>query len=195
MELPVVTRDLVWRVSPEERSDAGEQWRTMGLPENGIVIGLVPTGGYPQKKWPVEYYAEFAAASSRLGAAQFLAIWGNETERTGCETIRRIAGDHVKIAPKSHLRRTAAFLERCSMVVGNDSGPFHIATALNKHVIGLYGHTDMTHQGPYSRHAVTIQSGACVMEERHCIECANPVCMTGIKPAQVITAARTMLGL
>ncbi|MDT8325166.1 MAG: glycosyltransferase family 9 protein, partial [Bacteroidota bacterium] len=141
MDIPVRTRALVWRVSDAERSRAAANWRALQLPEDLPVTGLIPTGGYPSKKWPVGHWIALARDMD-LGDRRFLVFWGSESERRDALAIEKESAGRALAAPAGSLRDAAALMQRCSSVVGNDSGPTHIATALQLPVVTFYGPSD-----------------------------------------------------
>lgn len=109
------------------------------LDSHGAVV-LLPGAGRPEKIWPVE---RFRALAQRLGD-RALAVWGPGEE----ERARAIG---CRMAPKTSLRELAQLLKTASVVVGGDTGPLHLADALETKVIGLYGPTNPRRNGPYSQ--------------------------------------------
>ena len=189
MGIPVRTRSLVWNVSAEERAQADRHWRDLALPENEKVVGIISTGGFPSKKWPVAYWREMTR-SDVLKDVRFLAFWGSERERREAEEIARDSGGRITVAPPTTLREDAALMDRCACFVGNDSGPLHIATALDKPVLAFYGPTRPKSQGPWSDKAVVLQADDVDAICCRRVDCPDPVCMKGIHPSR---AAETLL--
>ncbi|MFA6235462.1 MAG: glycosyltransferase family 9 protein [Bacteroidota bacterium] len=186
MDIPERSRALVWRISAAERLRAAEQWQAMKLPDSVPVIALIPTGGYPSKKWPLEHWRELTV-DPRLKDMHFLVFWGSESERKDAEEIARTSGRTVA-APEGTLREAAALMDRCAAVVGNDSGPTHIATALRKPVVAFYGPSDPKSQGPWSDRATVLRIDD--VENRCCrrLDCPDPICMTGIPAERAVEA-------
>jgi lipopolysaccharide heptosyltransferase II len=193
MGIPVRTRELVWRVSETERALAARAWKTLQLPEDGSVIGLIPTGGYPSKKWPLQSWIGLTG-DSRLSGLRYLVFWGNEVELRDAQAIEKASRGTARAAPAGSLRDAAALMERCRAVVGNDSGPTHIATALQLPVVTFYGPSDPRSQGPWSDHARVLQIAD--VETRCCrrLDCPDPVCMTEISVGRAAEALLWQLG-
>ena len=191
MDIPERTRSLVWRVSEAEREAAEARWRTLGLDDTTPVVALIPTGGYPSKKWPVAHW-EALVTDPRFAGLRFLAFWGNETERRDAGQLAS-ASAAVRVAPEGTLRETAALLQRCAAAVGNDSGPAHIATALGLPAVMFYGPSDPKSQGPWSDRAEVLSIDD--VETRCCrrLDCPDPVCMTGIAPSRAAEALERAL--
>lgn len=191
LEIPERTRALVWRVSDIERERAARQWDALGFPSNVPVVALIPTGGYPSKKWPRTHWRQLLRTPG-LEGVHFLVVWGSETERLDAERI--VEGNpHAAIAPPGTLRDTAALLARCDAAVGNDSGPAHIATALGLPVVMFYGPSDPKSQGPWSPRAEVLRIED--VETRCCrrLDCPDPVCMTGISASRAAEALLRVL--
>jgi len=192
MGIPIRTRELVWRVSETERDNAAKIWKDLQLPGDGTVVGLIPTGGYPSKKWPLQHWTALTK-SAQLSGMRFLVFWGNENERRDAQAIARESGGAAAAAPAGTLRDAAALMERCQAVVGNDSGPTHIATALQLPVVTFYGPSDPRSQGPWSDNARVLQIDD--VETRCCrrLDCPDPVCMTEIVPQRTVDALLDVL--
>ncbi|MCB2206475.1 glycosyltransferase family 9 protein [bacterium] len=191
MGIPEVTTDLVWRVSDDEAARAGEWWEESALRGDSRVIGLIPTGGYPSKKWPLDHWIELTQ-HMELKDRRFLVFWGSDAERRDAEAIARESKGRAVAAPKGTLRNAAALMQRCASIVGNDSGPTHIATALQKPVVAFYGPSDPRSQGPWSKKARVLQIDD--VETRCCrkLECADPVCMYGITVQRTAATLRAL---
>ncbi|MEO8100531.1 MAG: glycosyltransferase family 9 protein [Acidobacteriota bacterium] len=107
------------------------------LPEGRFVLAC-PLAGWASKQWPLEYYEELAA-----GLKVPLVLNGSPHAE---ETLSRVSGAHIHISGVSGLIYAT---RRASAVVGVDSGPLHLAAALSKPGVAIYGPTDPAAHGPY----------------------------------------------
>ncbi|MEP6960843.1 MAG: glycosyltransferase family 9 protein [Acidobacteriota bacterium] len=107
------------------------------LPEGRFVLAC-PLAGWASKQWPLEYYEELAAALKVP-----LVINGSPG---AAETLARVNGAHLHISGVSGLIHAT---RRATAVVGVDSGPLHLAAALSKRGVAIYGPTDPAAHGPY----------------------------------------------
>jgi ADP-heptose:LPS heptosyltransferase len=57
----------------------------------------------------------------------------------------------INLAGKTNLRQLVALLERASLVIANDTGPMHIAAALGRPLVTMFGPTSPVRTGPYQR--------------------------------------------
>jgi heptosyltransferase I len=108
---------------------------------------VVPATANPKKDWLPERFAEVVDALERdLGYRAVLL--GGPGER---ETRVARASTAPVWAMGDGVRRLAWVLDLCSLVVAPDTGPVHIARAMDVPVVGLYGHTNPWRVGPYRK--------------------------------------------
>ncbi|MBN2870734.1 MAG: lipopolysaccharide heptosyltransferase I [Campylobacterales bacterium] len=107
------------------------------LREGGKAVACVIGASWPSKCYPKEH---FAAVCSALGHPCYL-IWGSENERLDAEWIARHAPNAL-VAPRMSLPELVRFISHCDLTIGNDTGPTHIAWAMNRASITLFGPTN-----------------------------------------------------
>ena len=111
------------------------------LPAEPFAVFL-PATHWPTKRWPVGRFAELVTPlRERFGLAAVVA---------GGPDAEPVPGA-VSIAGKTTLRQLVAVLERASLVVANDTGPMHVAAALGRPLVTVFGPTDPGRTGPYGR--------------------------------------------
>lgn len=112
--------------------------------EDILVVAVHPGAKYFRefKMWPLENYCELIRQISLLYKAKFVLV-GDAGEADAAETIRsRIeSADIVNTAGKTTISQMAALIKDSDFFIGNDSGPLHIAIALNVSSIGIFGFT------------------------------------------------------
>ena len=101
-------------------------------------IAMVIGASWPSKEYPKEKFAELCFG---LEEVQCILIWGSEREYEYAEYIAERASNAI-IAPKLSLRELTATIEHCDLVIGNDTGPTHLAWAMNRPSITLFGPTN-----------------------------------------------------
>jgi lipopolysaccharide heptosyltransferase II len=192
LEIPVNVKALTFNLTDEER-----RYKKTFYDEAGInrkrVIGLIPTGGWACKRWPVDHYMTAAQALSSRPKNKILIFWGSATEEADAKMISA-ACPSSKLIPKTSLRQMAALLSGCDLIIGNDSGPLHIATAFNVPVISFYGPTVPRSQGPWGQGHVVLQDNRLECLGCNRMDCRDPKCMAGIPPDTVIKEANRLLG-
>ncbi|HJQ37405.1 MAG TPA: lipopolysaccharide heptosyltransferase I [Thermoanaerobaculia bacterium] len=109
-----------------------------GAVEKTNDILILPGAGKPNKLWSVDRWKQIAKNTNALIA------WG-PNER---ELAESIGG---RLAPPTNLRELASLLRSAKLVIGGDTGPLHLAAALNTRVVGLYGPTHAWRNGPHGQ--------------------------------------------
>ncbi len=110
------------------------------LPEDFVLA--CPFAGWPSKEWPLENYAALAAALERQTGLPLVLNAHPAAEAS----LRQLKGVRVHI---SSIKGLIDATRRARAVVGIDSGPLHLAAALGKPGVALFGPTDPARNGPY----------------------------------------------
>jgi len=110
------------------------------------VILLSPGAGWGAKRWPAERYGAVARDLQQQGCL-VLVNAGPQEQSMAAEVIRASGG--VAEAPEFTLERLIALTRRVCLVIAGDTGPLHLACALGKPVVGIYGPTDPGRNGPF----------------------------------------------
>ena len=153
----------------------------------GKVLGLCPGAEYGEaKRWPAEYYAEVANAALKSGWEVWL--FGSEKDIPVTHTINRLCGGQcLDLGGKTKLGEAIDLMSLCDTVISNDSGLMHVAAALGKRLIAIYGSSDPHHTPPMSSKAVIEYLG---LECSPCFERVCPLghlnCLKQIEPQNVI---------
>lgn len=149
---------------------------------------LVPGANWPTKRYPPGHFAEVARGlRSELGLR--VVTVGGPSDRWAAGDI----GPDLDLCGKTSLAVTTAVLERAAVVISNDTGPMHIAAALGRPLVALFGPTSEALTGPYG------QPGACVRVALPCApclsrSCSHQSCMAWLTPRVVLDEVRRRLG-
>lgn len=143
-----------------------------------------PFAGWQSKQWPLECWAELAQLlRQRLGL--MLVLNGSPRD---ADALRSVAGAHV------HLSSIAGLIDitrRASAVVGVDSGPMHLAAALARPGVAIFGPTDPVRNGPYSKTFRVLRDPAAVTTYKRENEISEA--MRAIEPHMVVDAVEERL--
>jgi heptosyltransferase-2 len=153
------------------------------------IVALCPGAEYGEaKRWPASYYAEVA----KVKIAQGFQIWlfGSAKDQVIAEQINnQVEGACVDFTGQTSLAEAVDLMSLVDVVVSNDSGLMHVAAALDKKIIALYGSSDPGFTPPLNLKAQVISL------KLHCSPCfkrecplGHTWCLTGIKPEQVLNA-------
>lgn len=161
--------------------------RKFDLPTHGTVLGLCPGAEYGEaKRWPTEYYAEVANAALNKGWQVWL--FGSEKDQPVTANIQQQTQQRcVDLAGKTKLGEAIDLMSLCHTVISNDSGLMHVAAALDKKLIAIYGSSDPKHTPPMHPQAVVEYLG---LSCSPCFERTCPLghlnCLRQLKPASVL---------
>lgn len=115
---------------------------------------LNPGAGWDSKRWPAERYADVAAHLASRGVSS-LVVWAGQQESAWAQEIVSRSKRTAILAPSTSLLELAALLERASLFVGSDTGPLHLAAAMNTPCVALFGASSGRACGPFgSQHQV-----------------------------------------
>lgn len=163
--------------------------KRLALQANGPILALCPGAEFgPAKRWPEEYYAEIANA--KLAAGWTVWLLGSPKDTQTCEKIMALTQQRcINLTGKTNLVEAVDLLSLASTVVSNDSGLMHIAAAVNKPLVAIYGPTSTTYTPPLHAHAKVLQLS---LECQPCFQRECPLqhqrCMRDLKPQQVLHA-------
>ena len=106
------------------------------------VVGVHVPVDRPEKQWPLSHFAELADMLQADGRFDVILTWGPGQE----DMVREVAAmsrRSPKIAPKmENLKQYMALIRECDLYFGGDTGPMHIASALDVPVVAVFGGTD-----------------------------------------------------
>ncbi len=153
---------------------------------NRPLLALCPGAEYgPAKRWPVEHFAELARRA--LGRGWAVWLFGSAADREVGAAIGQAAGpDCLDLTGRTDLGQAIALLALADAVVSNDSGLMHVAAALGRRQIALYGSSSPAMTPPLSSRATVLRLG---LPCSPCFERTCPLghlnCLRGITPAMV----------
>ncbi|MGB5738859.1 MAG: lipopolysaccharide heptosyltransferase II [Woeseia sp.] len=159
--------------------------KALGLTAAGGVVAMMPGAEYgPAKCWPVEYFAELAAALNAAGKAVW--VLGSAKEVALGEAIAARSEAH-NLCGRTELADVIDLLAMAQYAVSNDSGLMHVAAAAGSHVIGIYGSTSPGFTPPLTSkktlHYLDLECSPCF--QREC-PLGHLRCLREILPAKVL---------
>jgi len=152
---------LLWpqlQVTPQEKQQTAALF---GLDTERPVIGFCPGAEFgPAKRWPHYHYA--ALAQQLINDGYQILLFGSAKDReTGEEIVATLEASDRRwcrnLAGETELEQAVILLAQCGAVVSNDSGLMHIAAALNRPLVALYGPSSPDFTPPLSKQAQVIR--------------------------------------
>jgi lipopolysaccharide heptosyltransferase I len=158
-------------------------------------IMVVPSSRWKTKQWPP---ANFASVLSRIDMP--VVMTGTRSDSHIAEEIMSLASATkiMNLCGRTDLKELVALTGRASVVLTNDSGPMHIAAALNRPIVAIFGPTDPEKTGPYgwktSKHIKVVRANVPCSPCRRKSGCPDFRCMEDIQPERVINAIKDLTG-
>jgi lipopolysaccharide heptosyltransferase I len=164
-----------------------------GLGPGPLAI-LFPGTVWQTKHWHPDGFARVGRHLLATGRAVVLA--GGPADRRRCGLVAAACPGARNLAGQTTLAELAALVRRAAVCVTNDSGPMHLAVALDRPVLSVFGPTDPVRIGPYRRpHAVLQAPLPCapcyIRRLRHCPH--DHACMSAISTEMVIDRLEAIL--
>jgi ADP-heptose:LPS heptosyltransferase len=187
----------------EIRVDPGARERVKAMIGSGLesegkhLVVVHPGSGGSARDWPPERFGELAARLAALPGIR-VCVTGGPAEAALAKQVAAAAGPGTLVFPGTlTLQELAALLEASTLMVGNSSGPLHLAVALGTPVVGLYPqHTAMSagRWGPYTENKRVLEPE----KPPDCEECTGNqstacTCMASILVDEVMRACRDLL--
>ncbi|MDF3055334.1 MAG: rfaF [Gammaproteobacteria bacterium] len=174
-----------FEISSDDLVDALEKHH-LSVPQRPM-LALAPGAEFgPSKRWPANYYAEVANAKLREGWDVWL-FGSPKDKHIASQIMAQASGTITDLTGKTSLEEGIDLLSLATVVISNDSGLMHIAAALNKPMVAVYGSTSPRFTPPLSDQVDV------VMEKLTCMPCFKRVCPLGhwrcmldLKPEKVL---------
>ncbi len=151
--LGVDTTPLEWRITltDDERARQADFFAALDAER---VAGIITTSANAAKDWPVDRFSELVTALQRDYGFRALLLGGpSAREQERARRVLETSEANAVWALGADLRWLVSLLDACDLVIAPDTGPLHIARALETPVVGLYGHTNPRLSGPYRAYA------------------------------------------
>lgn len=189
---------LEMTLTPESRGVAREYLRQVfpvGL--RSPVLAVAPGARWATKRWPVERFASVAEALAASRGAAVVILGGQEDRQLAQELRHRLRMPVLDSTGQLSLMQTAALLQRCRLLLSNDSGLMHMATALQVPVVAVFGPTVQEFGFYPFRARARVVSAAlacrpCSTKGSACCPRGHHQCMQQVTSTQVLAVAQSM---
>ena len=128
-----------------------------GWTSEQLLIGIHPWGNWEYKLWDAENYAQLANVLCKEQKASIL-LFAGPNERELQAQVAKMMDVPPILVKTENLRHLAALISACHVYIGNDTGPMHIAAAVETPVVALFGSTNHIRSGPYGHKHTVVQS-------------------------------------
>ena len=149
---------------------------------------LNPGAGWGAKRWPAQRYGEVARALAKDGLTCLVNC--GPGEEALFEEVNAASGGVVR-PTKTSISGLIALTRRARLFIGGDTGPMHLAAALQVPVVGIFGPTDPARNGPYGTRSIVLRNPA--SPTTHARKAQPDEAMLEITVDSVVNAARRLL--
>ena len=158
-------------LSTDEKENAYKLLEEAGTNPESKIIGIHPGGHYESQRWPIK---RFAAISDYLITNYDVKVilFAGQAEKQLLSEFKGYAVKTPIFLENLSLREFMSTLSHCSLLLCNNSGPLHIATALNIPTVSTMGPTVPYHWWPYGKDHIVLR------KDVDCSPCKNGICKT-----------------
>ncbi|NGX59826.1 MAG: Lipopolysaccharide core heptosyltransferase RfaQ [Chlamydiae bacterium] len=186
----------------EDDVAVAEKWLAPFQKEDRPLIALGVGASRARKRWPLASFVEVSRKLLVEKNVQFVVIGGADDHVLGEELKVELGIDLLNLAGKLSLRQSAAVLERCTLFLGNDSGPKHIAAALQRPVVETICHPvngspqscySPERFGAWGRGHIAVQPSVCRLPCTESCYSSESHCILDVNPENVLAAVNKII--
>lgn len=190
-----VSQEKVFYISPKAEESARQLLLKRDILTTDRIIVISAGARSSAKRWPPDKFIELILKLSKQYDSKFVLV-GDEDDAQICAYIaKNCAFSVTDLSAKTSISELACILKRAQVVIANDSAVLHLASYLDVSVVAIFGPTDDSKYGPWSRNSVVIKKEiSCRPCQTALCKMNNPECLLFIKPFDVIRAVNDILG-
>ena len=172
-EAPILPLPMPHLASTPEQQQRVRQ--ILGLPQDVLPVVFCPGAEYgPAKRWPARHFAALAATLGEGEPNQSVWLIGSDKDLAiGAEIAQASHGRALNLCGRTTLEQALDLIATARQVVANDSGLMHVAAALGRPLVALYGSSSPAYTPPLSPRAKIVSINA------PCSPCFKRVCPLG----------------
>ncbi|HUA67180.1 MAG TPA: glycosyltransferase family 9 protein, partial [Candidatus Saccharimonadales bacterium] len=163
---------------------------------NAKWIVVQPGARWSNKRWPVEFFAQLVRLIiQRFSNTRFVILGGEKDNMLG-EIISRIESERcLNLCGQTSLPEMVEWVRLADLMITNDTGPMHVAAALGKPLVALFGPTEPRRTGPYRQlnSVVRIDLPCSPCLKSHCHYEKKNECLNALTPAIVFDRVQKQL--
>jgi lipopolysaccharide heptosyltransferase I len=160
-------------------------------------IVVQPGARWLNKRWPVEHFTDLVRrlAAERPGF-RFAILGGADDKEAGAAIAQAAPQQCLDLTGKISLPEMIEWIRLSELMISNDTGPMHVAAALGKPVVAIFGPTEPRRTGPYGQlqNVVRIDLPCAPCMKSTCHYAKPMECLRAISPEMIFTRAISLLG-
>ena len=195
-----VHKNFTWLPErPQIDDDVNQKWfaeNSSLVTHHSKLILLQPGARWKNKRWPANHFAELIRSlAGKFPTARF-AILGDKGDHPLGEMISQAAPEKIlNLCGATTLPEMIEWVRRCDLLITNDTGPMHVAAALGKPLVALFGPTEPRRTGPYGQLEnvlrLNLPCSPCLKSD--CAIENTDECLRALPPALVIDKVEKLL--
>jgi heptosyltransferase-2 len=178
-------------LTEEEEEWASEVLSNKGIDEYELIVAIHPGAYYPSQRWPTERFGELARRILERYEVKVILL-GSRDEKALVKKVKEIAGKGIQDLSGLRLRKLIVLLSKCDLMICNNSGPLHIASALKVRTVSMIGPTVTPLWLPYGKYDVVINKGLFCSPCNRAV-CKGHECMESITADEVFKAVQSQI--
>jgi heptosyltransferase-1 len=173
---------------PQVADAIKSKWQT----GNARWMAIQPGARWPNKRWPVESFARLVRLLMEKFPATRFAILGSQEDKPAGGFIADADPERCfNLCGQTSLPEMVEWVRLCDLMITNDTGPMHVAAALGKPLVALFGPTEPRRTGPYGHLddvlRIDLPCSPCL--KSHCTYVKPNECLNALSPAAVFEFA------
>ena len=169
-----------------------EKWH----PAQARWLIVQPGGRWANKRWPVEYFGEVVHLLTKCHSDLRFAILGSKADADLGRAITQVSPQRaLDLTGQISLPEMVEWIRLGELMITNDTGPMHVAAALRKPVVALFGPTEPHRTGPYGQleNVLQLQLPCVPCLKDYCVYEKPLECLRALSPASVVARVQQRL--
>jgi len=187
---------FVMAILPEDEQFAQNLLVSHGVKDEEMIIGLNPGAAWLTKQWPPSYFAALGDLLVEKYDCRIMIFGGPGDIPLVQSVASQMKHEAIQAGGKTTLKQLGALIKRCRVFIGNDTGPLHLAIAVQTPVVAIFGPTSPTFTGPYGSKQIVVSKDlecAPCFKSKKCPKGTGVECLESIQPEEVLQAAEKFL--
>ncbi len=189
--IKVDDRKCEFFISEKSRAFIRDFFKKEGIVDSDFLVVINPGANWSLKRWPKDNFAELSDRLVEYFDAKIV-ISGSEKDLSLATDISNMMKKKALIvAGKTTFKQLGALMERANLVISADSGPMHLAAAVSKNLIALFGPTEPKITGPRGKaNTIIIHKDMGCKIPCYELDCRDNLCMKTISVEDVLLEVR-----
>ena len=188
-----VHKNFVWL--PERPAVAAAVKRKWPAANSKLIL-LQPGARWENKRWPVHHFAELVRTLAAKYPVAHLALMGGKDDAPLGDLIAQAAPERcLNLCGQTSLPEMIEWIRLGDLLITNDTGPMHVAAALGKPLVALFGPTEPRRTGPYGQlqNVVRLDLPCSPCLSSRCAIANTDECLRALPPALVLEHVQKLL--